>query len=65
MKAETVKFNLGQIVYRKIKPESQVQITGILFRPHGHTYYCTDVDGKELVCYECELTSEKGFVDVQ
>ena len=65
MNLDTVKFSLGQIVYRKLKPDEPVQITGIMFRPNGHVYYLNDAEADDMVCYECELQPERGFVEAK
>lgn len=65
MKFDGVRFSLEQIVYRKLKPDMPVQIVGILFRPNGHVYYVNDPEAEDMVCYECELQTEKGFVEVE
>ena len=63
MSKDTVKFELGQIVYRKILPDVAGIVTGILFRPHGVCYYTKFADEKEEgSSWECELTAEKSFV---
>ena len=56
-----IKYNFGDIVYRKLKPMSRFCVSGILFRPDGHMYYIRDGDGKEDSAFEMELTKEKSF----
>jgi hypothetical protein len=58
---DKVKFELGQIVYRKIKPGEPIMVTGIMFRQSGTTYWCTTQNDAETSFYECELTAEKSF----
>ena len=63
MSKDTVKFELGQIVYRKILPDTAGIVTGIVYRPHGTTYLAKFADEiEEAACYEVELTTEKSFV---
>ncbi len=63
MKAESVKFELGQIIYSKIAPELTGQITGILFRPNGVMYLVTWSDDlEEKYHHEIELTADKSFI---
>lgn len=63
MNADKVKFSLGEIVYRKLLPDVPGMVTGILFRPHGVTYYTKWADSdEESNSFELELTTEKGFV---
>ena len=38
---DTVSFTLGQVVYLKTKTEHAGMVTGILFRPNGHSYLVT------------------------
>jgi len=59
---DAVKFDLGQIVYRKIIPDVAGIITGITFRPTGVVYLCTFADqSDEIACYDIELTIEKNY----
>lgn len=59
---DTVKFQLGDIVYLRLSPEETGMVTGVLFRPHGHLYYVMWCDEKsETVHYEMELTADKEF----
>ncbi len=60
---DAVKFELGQIVYRKIDPDEPLQVTGIMFRPNGYVFFCTKQDGAEQSFYECELIVERTFKD--
>lgn len=65
MQADSPRFQLGQIVYRKLLPEVPGMITGIVFRQHGHCYLvCWQDEGStcEGTHYEMELISEKSFV---
>ncbi len=61
---ETVKFQIGQIVYSRITPEFTGQITGICFRAGG-VFYCVtwSNDLNEKSHSEIELTEEKSFSD--
>ena len=66
MKTDMLMFALGQKVYLKIKPESAGMVTGILFRPSGHSYFVTWAsDLSERSHYELELTTEKVFAEPQ
>ena len=58
---DTVKYNLGDIVYKKVKTEKAYMVTGILFRSSGHFYYIKDGDGEESIAFEMELTKEKSY----
>jgi len=59
---DAVKFDLGQIVYRKIIPDAEGMVTGIMFRPTGVVYYCTfSNEEDEVACYDIELTTEKNY----
>lgn len=61
MTRETVKFKLGDIVYRKVDPEDKGMITGIIFRPTGVLYGVSWKDGEETTCYDIELTTHPEF----
>ena len=58
---DSVKFNLGEIVYMVIKPEQAGMITGLLFRPFGVLYFVTWGGANETTHYDIELTTEKTF----
>ena len=61
-KMDTVSFTLGQVVYLKTKTEHGGMVTGILFRPNGHSYLVTwSHDFTERYHFEVELTAEKTF----
>lgn len=60
---DSVKFNLGEIVYLKIKPEEAGMITGLLFRPHSVSYYVTWGNANETTHYDIELTTKKRFTN--
>jgi len=57
---DSVKFEIGEIVFRKINPEVAGMVTGITFRPTGVTYCCTFSDeAEEITCYDIELSRDK------
>ena len=58
---DQVKFNFGEVVYRKVNPEATGVVTGIVFRPTGTAYLVTWGDGEETPCYDFELTTERSF----
>jgi len=59
---DTLSFALGQTVYLKLRSDAAGMVTGILFRPSGHSYLVTWAsDMSERYHYECELTLEKAF----
>ena len=58
---DTVKFNLGDTVYMKIKTEDAGMITGILFRQNGPIYLVTWPDRNEQYHAEMELTTDKEY----
>lgn len=60
--SDQVKYEIGQIVYAKVKSDIVGQVTGILFRPHGVMYAITWAsDQNEKWHYDIELTAEKNF----
>lgn len=60
---DALSFSLGQVVYLKVKPDAAGMVTGILFRPTGHSYLVTwAADAGERYHWEMELTCEKSFV---
>lgn len=59
--SDTVKFHIGQIVYRLIDQDKPIQITAIIFRQWGHFYWGQTKEGDEKSFYECEFTTEKVF----
>jgi hypothetical protein len=57
---DTVKYELGQIVYRKISQDVPGMVRGILFRPECVLYLCAFQDEcDEQQCYGFELSAEK------
>lgn len=54
---DVIKFNIGQEVWLKLDPEKKGFITGITFRPSGHSYLVT-WGTDEVAHYEFELCSE-------
>lgn len=58
---DQVKFNFGDMVYRKVNPDTAGIVTGIVFRPTGTAYLVTWGDGEETPCYDFELTTERSF----
>ena len=63
MPQDKVAFTLGQIVYFRLKPESAGMVTGIIFRSSGTSYLVTWSDFEERSHFECEITSEKSYID--
>ena len=59
---DTVKFAMGDRVFLKVNPTEAGMVTGILFRPHGMTYWVTWGNAAETTHYDIELTTEKAFV---
>ena len=60
---DSVKFNHGDVVYLKVKPDEAGMVTGILFRPQSICYYVTWGNSSETTHYDVELTKEKAFVN--
>jgi len=58
---ESVKFQLGDIVYLLIDPEEKGMITRIIYRPHGVMYYVTWNSDREQSHFDIELTTEARF----
>lgn len=63
--SDVVKFYLGQIVYRKIKPDEPGIVTAIVMRENSTSYYVTWPDHSERTNFGLELTTEKSFVQKQ
>lgn len=62
MNTDAVKFQMGQIVYRKTDPLVMGVVTAIVYRPNGHSYYCRFADfSDEVNLFEVELTAEKDY----
>lgn len=60
---DSVKFNHGDLVYLKVRPDEAGMVTGILFRPQSITYWVTWGNSNEAPHYDIELTKEKSFVN--
>jgi hypothetical protein len=59
MMPDGVRFKLGQIVFGRVDGRAGM-VTGITFRPHGHSYCVTwEHSNGEASVYEMELTPEK------
>lgn len=58
---DTVKFQLGDIVYLKIRPDDAGMVTGIMFRPGIVIYKVTWSFAGECDHYDLELTTEKQY----
>jgi len=61
MNTDNVVYNLGQVVYSVVSPETVGVVTGILFRPDGISYQVTWGDFEERSHYDCELTPEANY----
>jgi hypothetical protein len=59
---DTVKYNLGDIVYLKVKSEDAGMVTGILFRPRCVRYIIAWGSRDDTTHYDIELTNQKAFV---
>ncbi len=63
MSTDSLSFSMGQIVYLRIDTEEAGMVTGILFRPTGHTYAVTWASNlEESFHYDIELTADKAYV---
>ena len=62
---DQVKFNFGDMVYRKVNPDTAGIVTGIVFRPTGTAYLVTWGAGEETACYDFELTTERCFKETE
>lgn len=61
---DVVKFNIGDLVYLKLCPDTAGMVTGIMFRPHSISYYISWPSASETVHYEIELTRQKSFSEI-
>lgn len=61
MSMDSVKYNLGDVVYLRVRPEEAGMITGILFRPSSISYYVSWGSTSEIPHYDIELTKERTF----
>lgn len=61
MNVDSVKFNLGDVVYLKIRNDRPGMVTGIMFRPAGVSYYVEWGSG-ETSHFDIELTKQIEYV---
>lgn len=62
---DALKFSLGESVFHQTGPDHYGIVTGILFRPGGHSYYVTWDDLGERSHYEFELTDKKPVTELK
>lgn len=63
MNMDAVKFQLGEMVYRKLDGDQVAgMVTGIVFRPIGILYMAT-FGAVEDSYYDIELSADKNFVE--
>ena len=59
---DSVKFNIGDIVYRVIDGEAKGMVVSIIFRPSGIMYEVSWSGENEAVwVHDIELTTERTF----
>lgn len=63
MNIDSVKFQVGQTVYRKLKPSVVGMITAVVFRENYVEYRAIFSDQDSELTYQAiELTNQKAFV---
>ena len=58
---DKVEFQLGEVVYRKIAPDTPGILVGIVFTQTGVTYQVAWPDHNDTPHYGLELTKERSF----
>lgn len=62
---DTVKFQLGQKVYKRLDSEQAGFVTGIMFRPGSVSYLVTFSNSEEVTLYDFELNDTKSYESAQ